>query len=79
MVFLTSGACQDKQQHNYLHSSVFDDATLVHLLPDPVDHKHNVRGLRGAVLWGGLLHVPSMEPRAAAGDWRGSEVWINHG
>lgn len=33
-----------------LHSSVFNDASLIHLLADPVDHKDHVRCLRGSVL-----------------------------
>lgn len=33
-----------------LHSSVFNDASLIHLLSDPVDHKDHVCCLRGSVL-----------------------------
>lgn len=69
--FLTGKICKNprrQEQDDYLHSSVFDDASLVHLLPNPVDHEDNVGGLRGAVLRRGLLHVTSMEPRATAGD-----------
>lgn len=55
------------------HSSVFNNAPLVHLLSNAMNHKHDVRGLRGSVLRGGLLHIAPMEPCAAAGGWNTNE------
>lgn len=54
------------------HSSVFNDASLVHLLSDPVDHKDHVCRLRGSVLGWGFLDVASVEPCSTAGGckWR---------
>lgn len=52
------------------HSSVFDNASYVHLLSDPMNDEDNVCGLRGSVLRRGLLDVTPMEPRSTAGGWK---------
>ena len=53
----------------HLHSSVLDDAALVHLLPNAVDNKDHVSSLGRPVFEGGLLHVATMEPRPTARGW----------
>lgn len=49
------------------HSSVFNNASFVHLLSDPVNHEDDVCRLRRSVLRRGLLDETPMEPRSTAG------------
>lgn len=51
------------------HASVFDDAILVHLLSNAMNHEHDVCGLRGFIVERGLLHIAAVQSSAAAGGW----------
>lgn len=55
------------------HSSVFNNASLVHLLSNPMNHKNNVCSLRGSVLGRGLFNITPVEPCSTAGGWQRRE------